>query len=73
MRDNEWLELFYVESFIEGTEYIHLRNGVIITKDAFKISIFNTICEFRKNGDVYLELLNRNRWWGCRDSLCKLK
>ena len=26
--------------------------------------------KFRKNGEVYLELMNWNLWWGCRDGVC---
>ena len=48
MRENEWPGLFYVEGFGERTEYIHLCDGVIITKDALKVSIFITICEIKK-------------------------
>ena len=48
MRDNEKSGLFYIEGFSEGTEKIYLCNGVIITKDALKVSIFNTICEIMK-------------------------
>ena len=48
MRDNECSGLFYNEGFSEGTEHIHLCNGVIITKDASKVSIFNAICEIKK-------------------------
>ena len=45
MRDNEWSGFFFVEGFGEGTEYIHLRDRVIVTENALKVSIFNTICE----------------------------
>ena len=25
--------------------------------------------KFRKNGEVYLEFMNWNLWWGCRDGV----
>ena len=48
MRDNEGSGFFCVEGLGEGTKNIHLRDGVIITKDALKISIYNTIFEIKK-------------------------
>ena len=48
MRDHKWSEFFFIEGLGDGTEYIHLRDGVIITEDALKVSVFNTICEIKK-------------------------
>ena len=50
-------ELVYVEGLGQGAEYIHLGDGVKISEDALEVSIFNTVSELRKNGEVYLELM----------------
>ena len=48
MRDNEGSGFFDIGGLGEGTENIHLRDGVIITEDALKVSIFNSLCEIMK-------------------------
>ena len=48
MRDNEWSRLFYTEGTSEGTEYIHLCDGVIITKDALKVIFYIQYVKLRK-------------------------
>ena len=59
MRDDEESGFFVIEGFGEGTEYIHLGNWVIdALEDALKVSTFYAICEVKKNGEVYLELIN---------------
>ena len=45
MRDNEGSGFFCGKSFGEWTKYIHLCYGVIISEDAMKVSVFNTVCE----------------------------
>ena len=36
---------FVVESFVQGTKYMHLGDWVVIAEDALKVSIFNAIRE----------------------------
>ena len=58
MRDEEGSGFFVLKSLGDGAKYIHLVDGVVITEDAVKVSIFYTICEVKKNSDVYFELMN---------------
>ena len=45
MLDNEGSGFFYVKGLGKWTKYIHLGYGVIISEDALKVSVFNTVCE----------------------------
>ena len=47
MRDKEGSGFFYIEGLGEVREKIHLR-GVVLTEDALKVSIFQAICEIKK-------------------------
>ena len=48
MRDKDGSGFFILEGVDDGTEYIHLVNGVIIAEDAVKVSIFYTISEVKE-------------------------
>ena len=58
MWDKEGSGFFCVKGLRDGTKYIHLRYGIIIAKNTVKVSIFNAYVKLRKNGEVYLELIN---------------
>ena len=46
--DKEGSGFFGVEGLADGTKKIHLGYGIIISKNTMKVSIFNTICEVKK-------------------------
>ena len=48
MRDNERSGFLYIEGLGEGTKYIHLGFGVIVSEDALKVSILNAIREMKE-------------------------
>ena len=48
MRDNEGSWFFIIEGLRDGTSYIHLGNWVVVAEDAVEVSIFNSICEIKK-------------------------
>ena len=48
MRDEEGSGFFVLKSVDDGAKYIHLVDGVVITEDAVKVSIFYTISEIKK-------------------------
>ena len=45
MRNDQGSGFFVVEGLREGTKYIHLSDGIIISEDALKVSVFNAIRE----------------------------
>ena len=45
MRNDQGSRFFVAEGLREGTKYIHLSDGIIISEDAWKVSIFNAIRE----------------------------
>ena len=45
MRNDQRSGFFVVEGLREGTKYIHLSDGIIISEDSLKVSIFNAIRE----------------------------
>ena len=48
MRDEEGSGFFILEGVDDGTEYIHLVDGVIIAENAVKVSIFYAIGEVKE-------------------------
>ena len=58
MRDNEGSEFFNVKGLCERTKYIHLGYGVIISEDSRKLVSSIQYVKFKKNGEVYFELIN---------------
>ena len=45
MRNDQRSGFFVIEGLREGTKNIHLSDGIIVSEDALKISIFNAIRE----------------------------
>ena len=58
MWDKEGSGLVCVKGLRDGTKYRHLGYGIKIAENTVKASIFDAICEIKKNGEVYLELIN---------------
>ena len=48
MWEKEGSGFFCVEGLGDGTKNIHLGYGIIISKNTMKVSIFNAICEVKK-------------------------
>ena len=48
MRDEEGSGFFVLESIDDGAKYIHLVDGIVVTEDAVKVSIFDTISEIKE-------------------------
>ena len=45
MRNDQRSGFYVIEGLREGTKNIHLSDGIIISEDALKVSIFNAIRE----------------------------
>ena len=58
MRNDQSSGFFVIEGIPEGTKNIRSSDGIIIPEDALEVSILMQYVKFRKNGELYLELMN---------------
>ena len=58
MRDNEGSGFFYIAGLGEWTNYIYVGYWVVFLRIPWKLVFLIQCVNFRKNGDVYFELIN---------------
>ena len=57
MRDNEGSGFFYLKRLGDCTKYIHLGYWVVISEDALEVSFLIQYVKFKKNGEIYFEII----------------